>query len=179
MALALAVEGDSRALPPGLAWLTRSHRSAIAAHFERLLPGDRVRRFGRLLSDAEVVVHAARLDFARDGFLGALAPTGSLSALAQLRPNAGAKPDTVELAISVDRDCRGRGLGARLITAIIERIHGTATTSVVSIELASGRVPDALRAELGLAPGAHGHEVCTGIRIEAQTLPPSAHRLPG
>jgi GNAT superfamily N-acetyltransferase len=178
MALALAIEADSRGLPVGLAWLTRRHRVAIAAHFARLLPGDRTRRFGRPLSDTEIVAHTAGLDFARDGFLGALTSAGAVNALAQVRPSTAAVGDAFELAISVDPSCRGRGFAARLVGSIVDRLHGTAATSVVAIDIAPARAPDALRAELGLVPGAGGNEVCMGIRIEAEPLPPHAHRLP-
>jgi len=63
-----------------------------------------------------------------------------------------------------------------MLGSIVDRLHQTAATSVVAIGQAFELPDDTVVGEFGV-DGAQAYEVCTGIRIEAERLPPGrAHR---
>jgi GNAT superfamily N-acetyltransferase len=172
-----AARFDARPTQPKLVWLSCRHRAAIAGHMQRLDHADRVRRFGRPLSDSDIIVFAAALDPARDWLFGAFTDDDCLVGLAQATPTPNAVGYVVDAAVSVDKGWRGHGLGRALLGAILARVHGAANTAVVTIACPSLPQAQSLRRELATSHAAHPHEVCAGIRIEAEPMPHSrVHR---
>jgi GNAT superfamily N-acetyltransferase len=158
-------------LQPKFVWLSCRHRAAIAGHLQRLDHGDRVRRFGRPRSDSDIIVFAAALDPKCDWMLGAFALDDCLVGLAHATPSAKGGGCVVDAALSVDKGWRGHGLGRALLGAIVGRVHGSASTSVVALVSSSQPQRHNLRDELEPGVAAQPHEVCAGIRIEAEPAP--------
>jgi len=155
---------------PALSWLEQRHRAAIVAHLSRLEPLERVRRFGRAISDAEIAAFVDDIDFRSHWLIGAFSYDHRLVGVAHACPIRSARDCTVYTAISVDRGYRGRGLGRALLGAIVDRLRRTAAAPVVAIGSAFELPDDAIGGEFG-ADAAQAYEVCTGIRIEAEQLP--------
>jgi GNAT superfamily N-acetyltransferase len=156
---------------PALSWLEQRHRAAIVAHLARLDPHERVRRFGRAISDAETAAFVDDIDFRSHWLIGAFSFDHRLIGLAHACPVRSARDCTVYTAISVDRGYRGRGLGRALLGSIVDRLHQSAAATVVAIGPAFELPDDAVGCEFGVDV-AQAYEVCTGIRIEAEQLPP-------
>jgi len=160
------------ALPqPALSWLEERHRAAIIAHLSRLEPNERVRRFGRALADSEIAAFVEDVDFRSDWLIGAFAFDHRLIGLAHACPVRTGRDYTVYAAISVERDYRGRGMGRALLGSIVDRLHQVAATAVVAIGSAF-ELPDDMAAAGFAGDASRAYEVCTGIRIEAERLPP-------
>ncbi len=157
--------------PPALSWLEERHRAGIIAHLSRLTPHERVRRFGRAVGDSDIAAFIDDIDFNAHWLIGAFAFDHRLIGLAHACPVRTGRDYTVYAAISVDRDYRGRGIGRALLGSIVDRLHRVAATTVVAIGSAFDLPGDTVGGEFG-ADAAQAFEVCTGIRIEAEQLPP-------
>lgn len=156
---------------PALSWLEERHRAAIIAHLSRLAPHERVRRFGRALADSDIAAFVGDVDFRSHWLIGAFSFDHRLIGLAHACPIRTGRDLTVYAAISVDRDWRGRGIGRALLGSIVDRLHRVAATTVVAIGSAFELPGDTTGSEFG-ADAARAYELCTGIRIEAERLPP-------
>lgn len=107
-----------------IAWLGHHHAAALGVHLLALNDDDRYARFGHRLNDAAVLRWVRRIDWQRDGWLGAWwAAEDALVGVLQLAPlstemaNAG----TVEVAITVLPLLRRQGLATRLLaTALVD-----------------------------------------------------------
>ncbi|MGN6702384.1 MAG: GNAT family N-acetyltransferase [Burkholderiaceae bacterium] len=100
-------------------------RPQLLKHFLALGEGDRLLRFGSMLSDELVARYVNGIDFRRDTVFGvyngvlklvgvghlAFAPTESMPGMAA----ATAKQRIAELGVSVDASARGIGVGSRLV----------------------------------------------------------------
>ena len=92
-----------------------SHRERIAQHLLRLEPDDRYLRFGYAASDAQIRRYAEQLDFDRDEIFGIYNRRLELIAMAHLAfSECPEHRQCAEFGVSVLKQARGRGLGARL-----------------------------------------------------------------
>lgn len=95
--------------------LGAGHRDRIAKHLLDLDPQDRYLRFGYAASDEQVQRYVDGLDFERDEVFGIFNRKLDLIAVAHVAfiPDPGATPGA-EFGVSVSKQARGRGYGARL-----------------------------------------------------------------
>lgn len=98
--------------------LGRRHRERITQHLLALGERDRYLRFGYPASDEQIRKYANGLDFTRDEVLGIFNRKLQLIAVAHLAyaptPQIKGRPAMAEFGVSVSKDARGRGFGARL-----------------------------------------------------------------
>jgi GNAT superfamily N-acetyltransferase len=109
------------AASPAFRWvpvrsLAARHRPRILAHLLGLDTTDRYLRFGYVASDAQVGHYVDLLDFERDEVFGVFNRRLELVAMAHLAYlGTGNGADlAAEFGVSVGRQARGRGIGARL-----------------------------------------------------------------
>ena len=92
-----------------------SYRERIAQHLLRLEPADRYLRFGYAANDEQVRRYAEQLDFDRDEIFGIYNRRLELIAMAHLAFSEDpAHKQCAEFGVSVLKQARGRGFGARL-----------------------------------------------------------------
>lgn len=98
--------------------LARRHRRRIAEHLLALDERDRYLRFGFPASNEQITRYAMGLDFERDEVLGIFNRRLQLIAMAHLayapQPQRAGKPAMAEFGVSVLKQGRARGFGARL-----------------------------------------------------------------
>jgi len=107
--------------------LNASHRERVLAHLLALDEGDRYLRFGYAAGDAQLKRYVAGLDFERDDIFGIYNRRLALIAVAHLAFAIDPQHDScAEFGVSVLKQARGRGYGARLFhrAAIHARIKG-------------------------------------------------------
>ncbi len=90
----------------------------IRAHLLRLDPESRRLRFGGLVGPAQIEAHCAGLETSHAVLFGYVAG-GAVRALGELLPIAGSDGRGAELAISVERRWRNRGIGTELLRRLI------------------------------------------------------------
>ena len=105
--------------------LTSRHRDRVRTHLLALDAQDRYLRFGFAASDMQVGHYADALDFDRDEIFGIFNRRLELIAMAHLAyavtPQIGSRPAMAEFGVTVARNARRRGLGARLFDHAIVR----------------------------------------------------------
>jgi RimJ/RimL family protein N-acetyltransferase len=96
--------------------LGAGHRRRIGAHLMSLDAQDRYLRFGYSASDEQIQRYVDQLDFERDEIFGIFNRRLELIAVAHLAfmPHEPGTPAGAEFGVSVLKQARGRGLGARL-----------------------------------------------------------------
>jgi len=96
--------------------LAARHRPRILGHLLSLDDRDRYLRFGYLASDSQIGRYVDLLDFERDEVFGVFNRRLELIAMAHLAcmGAADAHCTSAEFGVSVSKEARGRGLGARL-----------------------------------------------------------------
>ena len=95
--------------------LGATYRDRIAAHLLALPPADRYLRFGYAANDEQVRRYAEQLDFDRDEIFGIYNRRLELIAMAHLAFSEDpAHKHCAEFGVSVLKQARGRGFGARL-----------------------------------------------------------------
>jgi GNAT superfamily N-acetyltransferase len=96
--------------------LASRHRPRILGHLLSLDDRDRYLRFGFPASDSQIGRYVDLLDFERDEVFGVFNRRLELVAMAHLAcmGTADAPCTSAEFGVSVSKDARGRGLGARL-----------------------------------------------------------------
>lgn len=113
-----------------------------AEHLLRLDPLSRYMRFGGQMSDIALRRHAQRVASVAAGVIGYF-DDGVLRGVAELHPFPirGARPRSAEIALSVERDWQGHGVGSRLMDRIVAyaRGHGIADIRLVFLA-ANGRM---------------------------------------
>lgn len=92
--------------------LGQSRRRIYQGHLQRLDRWDRFSRFHAYQPDAAIAAHCGTLDLGRIIVIGAFAG-GRLCGAAELHPPPAPGADA-ELAVSVERDYRGHGVGRAL-----------------------------------------------------------------
>ena len=96
------------------------HRERIANHLLALDPSDRYLRFGYAATDQQVARYVESLDFEHDEIFGIFNRRLELIAMAHLAASEHADyPHCAEFGVSVLRNVRGRGFGARLFDRAI------------------------------------------------------------
>ena len=92
-----------------------SHRERIAQHLLQLEPADRYLRFGYAASDEQIRRYAEQLNFERDEIFGIYNRRLELIAMAHLAFSEHPEhKHCAEFGVSVLKQARGRGFGARL-----------------------------------------------------------------
>ena len=92
-----------------------SHRERIAQHLLQLEPADRYLRFGYAANDEQIRRYAEQLNFERDEIFGIYNRRLELIAMAHLAFSQDAEHKScAEFGVSVLKQARGRGYGARL-----------------------------------------------------------------
>jgi GNAT superfamily N-acetyltransferase len=96
--------------------LAARHRPRILGHLLSLDDRDRYLRFGYLASDSQIGRYVDLLDFERDEVFGVFNRRLELIAMAHLAcmGTADTPCTSAEFGVSVSKEARGRGLGARL-----------------------------------------------------------------
>ncbi|MDD2546576.1 MAG: GNAT family N-acetyltransferase, partial [Burkholderiaceae bacterium] len=114
-----------------------SYRERITAHLLKLEPADRYLRFGYAANDEQIRRYTEQLNFERDEIFGVYNRRLELIAMAHLAFSG--EPDhqgCAEFGVSVLKQARGRGLGARLFERAV--IHArNAGVSMVFIHALS------------------------------------------
>jgi RimJ/RimL family protein N-acetyltransferase len=110
--------------PARLSWvpirsLAERHRERISAHILSLEESDRYLRFGFPATDEQVLRYVDSLNFERDEVFGIFNRRLALIAMAHLAylpvsNETSEAPATAEFGVSVIKEARGRGYGARL-----------------------------------------------------------------
>lgn len=120
----------------------------VERHLLSLDPADRYARFHSGMSDWTIAAYARRLDPARAVLVGALdRAAGRLLGLAEAHP--ADAPGTVEMAVTVDPSCRGRGLGQRLVATALARAFADGAETAEFLFTRSNAALASLAAALG------------------------------
>jgi ribosomal protein S18 acetylase RimI-like enzyme len=118
---------------PTIRPLTAADRDALAAAFEHLSEETRRQRFGALakrLGERDLD-HLTRIDHHRHEALAAIAPGGDIVGVARYITLAD-EPSTAEVAIAVDDDWQGAGIGRRLMSSLAARAQAEGITHLVA-----------------------------------------------
>jgi ribosomal protein S18 acetylase RimI-like enzyme len=110
--------------------LGRGERDRLLGHLLRLDAEDRRLRFGGHASDERVRAYCARLDWSRSVVLGCLV-AGELRAAGELKLIDRARPRMAEIAVSVEVQFQGCGIGTELCRRLavrarnrfVEKVH--------------------------------------------------------
>lgn len=94
--------------------------TAFAAHLFGLSPQDRRLRFFQDVTDTQIQAYVYGMDFSNALILGAIR-SGRMIGVAEALFNRSATERHVEIAVSVDVDSRGHGLGRYLVGQVINR----------------------------------------------------------
>jgi GNAT superfamily N-acetyltransferase len=87
-------------------------RRRVLRHFLALDRDDRLLRFGNVLSDEQVAVYVAKIDFSRDIVFGVVSRVFQLVGVGHLALTSQA--NAAEFGVSVSGSARGQGVGTRL-----------------------------------------------------------------
>lgn len=93
--------------------LTPSDRPAIRAHFARMSQDDVRLRFGHAVTPGAVTNHIEQLDF-RDNILLGHVDGGLVRGFIEILPLGDTPPRKAELALTVEQDWQGHGIGTEL-----------------------------------------------------------------
>lgn len=99
--------------------LTPDDRQALAAHLLNLDTEGRRARFGGAVNDGFLVGYAERVNFANTALVGSFVD-GTLRGVCELRSLSVAWAAEAEIALSVDKSCRGRAVGSLLMQSTLE-----------------------------------------------------------
>ena len=148
--------------------LTAADRDALAAAFEHLSENTRRERFGALAKrlGPRDLDRLTALDHHRHEALAAIAPhSGDIVGVARYI----ALPDeakTAEVAIAVDDDWQGAGIGRRLISALGDRARAEGITHLVAyVAPTNRRVIDWIARAGGVVEAQDGDAVRYGIAL--------------
>ena len=148
--------------------LTAADRDALAAAFEHLSENTRRERFGALAKrlGPRDLDRLTSLDHHRHEALAAIAPhSGDIVGVARYI----ALPDeakTAEVAIAVDDDWQGAGIGRRLISALGDRARAEGITHLVAyVAPTNRRVTEWIARAGGVVEAQDGDAVRYGIAL--------------
>jgi len=148
--------------------LTAADRDALAAAFEHLSENTRRERFGALAKrlGPRDLDRLTSLDHHRHEALAAIAPhSGDIVGVARYI----ALPDeakTAEVAIGVDDDWQGAGIGRRLISALGDRARAEGITHLVAyVAPTNRRVTEWIARAGGVVEAQDGDAVRYGIAL--------------
>lgn len=153
-----------RSLGPG-------HRAKIAEHLLALDEHDRYLRFGYMASDAQVNQYVEKLDFERDEVFGIFNRWLELIAMAHLafsdRPNATA---CAEFGVSVAKQARGRGYGARLFDRAVMHARNEGVELLFVHALSENKAMLKIARNAGATLERDGTETEAHLRLPPATL---------
>jgi GNAT superfamily N-acetyltransferase len=114
--------------------LLPSEVDKIRDHFLRLAPDERVLRFFAPTCDAVISARCDKIDWRRAHFVGVFSD-GTLRGVAELELDHPEGQGSGEIAISVERAWRSRGIGAELLrrAIVVARNHGATSISMVCL----------------------------------------------
>jgi GNAT superfamily N-acetyltransferase len=136
-------------------------------HLLRLDADDRRFRFAGGIGPDAVRAHCARIDWFRAVLLGAF-ENGALRGAAELRFD-GAPPGGAELALSVERDRQGHGIGGELLSRMLVIARNRGIRRMTMLCLAENRRMQRLAGRFGVALRAEDGQVNGMIAV----LPPT------
>jgi RimJ/RimL family protein N-acetyltransferase len=140
--------------------------TVLPAHFLRLDAEDRRLRFGGHTGEERIRAYCARLDHHPGSVILGCFVAGELRAVGELKPIGAAWPPAAELAVSVERPFRGRGLGTELCRRLVVRARNRFVARVHMLCLLDNRPVQRIARGLGGALSFHQGEA------EAQLQPP-------
>jgi ribosomal protein S18 acetylase RimI-like enzyme len=109
--------------------LHERHRSRVLTHLQGLSDKDRQLRFGYAVSDEQIALYVAAMDFERDAIFGVFGRSLRIVALAHLA--FASESHQGEFGVSVLASTRGRGLGSRLFEHCAVQARNRGATSLV------------------------------------------------
>ena len=131
-------------------------------HLLRLDAKDRRLRFGFIIDHAGIREHIRRLDPRTDRIIAQIDDDLRVVGAAHIAP---ADDDAVELALSVDRSWRGRGLGAELFDEAVLRARNRGMRRLYIYSLVDNQAMRHLARKAGMAmhSGAGESEACLAL----------------
>jgi RimJ/RimL family protein N-acetyltransferase len=152
---------------PSFRRLAPSERGTVLpAHFLRLDAEDRRLRFGGHTGEERIRAYCARLDHHPGSVVLGCFLAGQLRAVGELKPIRAAWPPAAELAVSVERPFRSRGLGTELCRRLVVRARNRFVARVHMLCLLDNRPVQRIARGLGGALSFHQGEA------EAELQPP-------
>jgi RimJ/RimL family protein N-acetyltransferase len=121
---------------------------AFQSHLLGLSQVDRRLRFCGPATDFLIRYYCAEIDWSRSLLYGCFADGRLVGAVHLLWP-AAAMPTTVELAVSVDRDYQGRGIGTDLVMRAVKGAHMRGVSSLRFVCHAENEAMQRLALRLG------------------------------
>jgi GNAT superfamily N-acetyltransferase len=128
--------------------LATGEHELLLTHLLRLDAEDRQLRFGGHVTDEGIRAYCAGLDWHRSIVLGGIID-GELRAVGELKRLDKAWPRAGELAVSVERPFRGRGIGSELCRHLIVRARNRFLTTLHMVCLLDNRAVQRIARELG------------------------------
>jgi GNAT superfamily N-acetyltransferase len=153
---------------PTIRPLTAADRDALAAAFEHLSEDTRRQRFGALAKrlGPRDLDRLTLLDHHRHEALAAIAPSGDIVGVARYITLAD-EPRRAEVAIAVDDDWQGAGIGRRLMSSLAAHAQAEGITHLVAyVAPGNHRVVDWIARAGGVAEGNDGHAIRYGIALD-------------
>jgi ribosomal protein S18 acetylase RimI-like enzyme len=153
---------------PTIRPLTAADRDALAAAYEHLSEDTRRRRFGALAKrlGPRDLDRLTRLDHHRHEALAAIAPSGDIVGVARYVTLVD-EPRRAEVAIAVDDDWQGGGIGRHLMSALAARARAEGITHLVAyVAPDNRRVVNWIARAGGVAEAYDGDAIRYGLALE-------------
>lgn len=137
-------------------------RAALTRHLLDLAPADRRMRFQSALADTAVEAYVARIDWSRTIIIGCFVE-GRLRGVGEAALDQALWPRAAELAVSVETEWQGRGIGRELARRAANAARNRGTRSLTMICLTENRkmqrIARGLSGTLAFVDGAIAAEV--------------------
>ena len=163
--------------------LAPRHRERAALHLLALEPHDRYLRFGFAATDEQVRRYVDGLDFDRDELFGIFNRNLVLIAMAHLAYSPDAKSAeqraTAEFGVSVLKQARGRGYGARLFDRAMLHARNRACTRLYIHALSENAAMLKIAANAGATVERDGPESAAWLKLPPDDLVSRVDELVG
>jgi GNAT superfamily N-acetyltransferase len=148
------------------------HRTRIAEHLLLLDDADRYLRFGYAANDEHINRYAESLDFERDDIYGIYNRKLQLIAMAHLAmtEERAEQPRHAEFGVSVLKQARGRGYGARLFDRAIMHARNDGRDTMFIHALSQNAAMLKIARSAGATVERHGSESDAFLKLPAATL---------
>lgn len=154
--------------------LAPRHRSRILAHLLALDDHDRYLRFGQVTSDDRIRQYVESLDFDRDEVFGIFNRRLQLIAVAHLAyepaPQRAGQPAMAEFGVSVSKEARGRGFGARLFERAVIHARNRKIDTLYIHALSENTAMLKIARKAGAIVERDGSEAQAYLRLPPDTL---------
>jgi len=151
--------------------LAERHRARIGAHLLALEPHDRYLRFGYAASDEQIRRYVDQLDFERDEIFGIFNRRLELIAMAHVAfIHAPGSPPGAEFGVSVSKQARGRGFGARLFDRAVMHARNEGVELMFIHALSENTAMIKIARNAGATLERAGGETEAYLRLPAATL---------